>query len=315
MRIVVIGGTGHVGSYLVPQLVAAGHTVINVSRQARSAYFAHPAWADVTQINLDRTSLESDGAFGAAIANLQPDIVIDMICFHPDSAAQLVHALKGHVRQYLQCGSMWVHGYGVELPVHEAQERRPLCDYGKQKLAIEAYLLKAAREEGFPATVLHPGHIVGKGWAPVNPAGNLNLDVFHRLAKGEPITLPDLGLYLLHHVHADDVVQAFQLAIRHPDKAIGEAFQVVSPAALSMRGYAEAVADWFGREAKINFQPATEWLTTLSQQDAAISWDHMTHSIVGSIEKARRLLQYEPQYSSLDAIKESIQYLIPEIFA
>jgi nucleoside-diphosphate-sugar epimerase len=41
----------------------------------------------------------------------------------------------------------------------------------------------------------------------------------------------------------------------------------------------------------------------------------MTHSIVGSIEKARRLLQYEPRYSSLDAIKESIQYLLPELFA
>lgn len=315
MRIVVIGGTGHVGSYLVPQLVTEGHTVVNVSRQARRAYFAHPAWADVTQINLDRTSLEADGAFGTAIANLQPDIVIDMVCFYPESAAQMVKALNGRIRQYLQCGSMWVHGYGVELPVQEAQERRPLCDYGKQKLAIEAYLLKAAQEEGFPATVLHPGHIVGRGWAPVNPAGNLNLDVFRQLAKGEPITLPDLGLYLLHHVHADDVAQAFQLAIRHPDKAIGEAFQVVSPAALTLRGYAEAVAGWFGREAKIDFHPATEWLKTLAEHDAAISRDHMTHSIVGSIEKARRLLQYEPRYSSLAAINESIQYLLPEIFA
>lgn len=315
MRIVVIGGTGHVGSYLVPQLVAAGHAVINVSRQARSVYFAHPAWSAVTQVNLDRTSLEANSAFGAAIAELQPDIVIDMICFHPDSAAQMVQALKGRIRQYLQCGSMWVHGYGVELPVHESQERRPLCDYGKQKLAIEQYLLKAAREEGFPATVLHPGHIVGRGWAPVNPAGNLNLDVFRQLAKGEPITLPDLGLYLLHHVHADDVAQAFQLAIQYPETAIGEAFQVVSPAAVTLRGYAEAVAGWFGKEAKINFQPAAEWLKTVSEQDAAISWDHMTHSIVGSIDKARRLLQYEPRYSSLAAIKESIQQLLPEIFA
>lgn len=315
MRIVVIGGTGHVGSYLVPQLVAAGHMVINVSRQARSAYFAHRAWAAVTQINLDRTALEANGSFGEAIAGLQPDIVIDMICFHPDSAVQLVQALKGRIRQYLQCGSMWVHGYGVELPVHEAQERRPLCEYGKQKLAIEEYLLKAAREVGFPATVLHPGHIVGQGWAPVNPAGNLNLEVFGKLAKGEQITLPDLGLYLLHHVHADDVAQAFQLAIQHPETAIGEAFQIVSPAALTLRGYSEAVAGWFGQEAQIHFKPAAEWLETLPDQDAAISWDHMTHSIAGSIEKAKRLLHYEPRYSSLEAIRESIAYLLPELFA
>jgi len=31
-RIVVIGGSGHVGSYLVPALVELGHDVVNVSR-------------------------------------------------------------------------------------------------------------------------------------------------------------------------------------------------------------------------------------------------------------------------------------------
>jgi nucleoside-diphosphate-sugar epimerase len=33
MRVIIIGGTGHVGTYLVPYLVEAGHEVINLSRQ------------------------------------------------------------------------------------------------------------------------------------------------------------------------------------------------------------------------------------------------------------------------------------------
>ena len=32
MRVVIIGGSGHVGTYLVPRLVEAGHKVINLSR-------------------------------------------------------------------------------------------------------------------------------------------------------------------------------------------------------------------------------------------------------------------------------------------
>jgi uncharacterized protein YbjT (DUF2867 family) len=32
MRIVVIGGTGHVGSYLVPRLTRNGHEVVSLSR-------------------------------------------------------------------------------------------------------------------------------------------------------------------------------------------------------------------------------------------------------------------------------------------
>ena len=35
MRVVVIGGSGHVGTYLIPRLVAAGHEVVNVSRGQR----------------------------------------------------------------------------------------------------------------------------------------------------------------------------------------------------------------------------------------------------------------------------------------
>jgi uncharacterized protein YbjT (DUF2867 family) len=37
-RVVIIGGSGHVGTYLVPRLVAAGFEVVNVSRGKRAAY-------------------------------------------------------------------------------------------------------------------------------------------------------------------------------------------------------------------------------------------------------------------------------------
>ena len=32
MKVVVVGATGHIGSYLVPRLVAAGHEVVAISR-------------------------------------------------------------------------------------------------------------------------------------------------------------------------------------------------------------------------------------------------------------------------------------------
>ena len=54
MRIVIIGGTGHVGTYLVPRLVLAGHEVISVSRQKREPYSHHPAWQSVKQVVIDR---------------------------------------------------------------------------------------------------------------------------------------------------------------------------------------------------------------------------------------------------------------------
>ena len=41
MRVVVIGGTGHVGTYLLPKLIETGHEVISVSRRKRSPYRPH----------------------------------------------------------------------------------------------------------------------------------------------------------------------------------------------------------------------------------------------------------------------------------
>jgi nucleoside-diphosphate-sugar epimerase len=45
-------------------------------------------------------------------------------------------------------------------------------------------------------------------------------------------------------------------------------------------------------------------------EDAAATWDHIAHSPCCSIEKARRLLGYEPRYDSLQAVCESLQWLI-----
>ena len=44
MRVVIIGGSGHVGTYLVPRLIEAGHEVINISRAQREPYQTHGAW-------------------------------------------------------------------------------------------------------------------------------------------------------------------------------------------------------------------------------------------------------------------------------
>jgi nucleoside-diphosphate-sugar epimerase len=121
-RVVVIGGSGHIGTYLVPRLVSAGYEVVSVSRGERAPYQPNGAWEFVRSVNLSRD-------------------------------------------------------------------------------AEENYLM--AQKNLFPATIIHPGHIVGPGWAPLNPAGHFNPSVFTKLAKGEELSLPNFGLETVHHVHAD----------------------------------------------------------------------------------------------------------------
>ena len=310
MRVVVIGGSGHVGTFLVPRLVEAGHEVVSISRGRREPYRADTAWHSVEQVTLDREAEEAGRNFGERVLALEPDAVVDMICFTPESARRLVEALRGRVRHFLHCGTIWVHGHSTRVPATEDLPRHPFGEYGVRKAGIEAYLLDEARRHGFPATVLHPGHIVGPGWAPLNPAGNFDLGVFERLANGEELILPNLGMETVHHVHADDVAQAFVRALDNWSVAVGESFHVVSPAALTLRGYAEAVAGWFGEKANLRFAPWEEWREGVSKEEAEGTWDHIAHSPNCSIAKARRLLDYQPRYSSLQAVRESLGWLI-----
>ena len=310
MRVVIIGGSGHIGTYLVPRLVEAGHEVINVSRALREPYRPHSAWHLVRQVAADRTAEDAADVFGRRILDLKPDVVIDLICFTLKSAQQLLGCLRGQVQHFLHCGTIWVLGHSVEVPATEETSRQPFGDYGIEKAAIQDYLLDQARRHGVPATVLQPGHIVGPGWIPINPAGNLDPHIFTRLARGEEVTLPNFGMETLHHVHADDVAQSFLRAMANRSGSIGEAFHVVSPAALTLRGYAERVAGWFGQSANLKFLPWDAWRQTVTEESAELTWDHIAHSPNASIAKAQRLLGYQPRFSSLQAIHEAVEALI-----
>jgi nucleoside-diphosphate-sugar epimerase len=309
MKVVVIGGTGHIGTFLIPRLVEAGHEVTVISRQQNTPYQVHAAWKEVHWVTLDRIQLEKSGAFGRAVADLASQIVIDLICFKLESARELVNALQGRLEHYLHCGTIWVHGFKTEVPSEESHPRRPFGEYGIQKAAIEAYLLEEVDQKRFPVTVLHPGHIVGPGWVPINPVGNLNRQVFSKLANGEEVLMPNQGMETLHHVHADDVAGGFMQALLNREQAVGESFHTLSEKALTLRGYAEAVAGWHGQKAILRFVPWEEFRQSVSEEDARFSWDHLLHSSIGSIEKARRLLNYRPKYSSLEAVQQSLTWL------
>lgn len=309
MRVVVIGATGHVGGYLVPRLVAAGHEVVAISRGKRAPYRDHPAWDQVSRVTADRDAEDEAGTFGGRIVDLGPDAVIDLLCFTPESAQQLVDALRGRVQILLHCGTIWVHGQAVEVPVTEDAVRRPFGDYGVAKAAIEQLLLRETRNGGLRTTILHPGHISGPGWAIINPAGNLDLDVWTKLATGAQLTLPNFGLETVHHVHPDDVAQSFELALHRQSASVGESFHVVSDRALTLRGFAEAVAGWFGQQADLRFVPFEQFRQENKPEDADATLDHISHSPSLSIEKARRLLGFQPRYTSLQAAAEAVQWL------
>jgi len=311
MKILVIGGTGHIGSYLVPRLVRAGHEVTVIARRAQPQYTdVRLGWPRVTWVEADRLAEEQAGTWAARLAGLEADVVVDLICFTPEQNRVVVEAFQGRITHFLHCGTIWAYGAPDARPYRESDPRRPISDYGVRKAQIEAELQSLWRTTGFPVTVIHPGHISGRKWLPIDPQGTRNgIEVYGKLARGEVVYLPAPGQQTLHHVHGDDVAQLFALAITQREAALGQSFSAVAPQALSLIGCCRCVASLFGQEPNL----ALVDHATMEQQLGA-AWaatqDHIMHSPCCSIEHGQRLLGYQPRYTTEQIYAECLEYLL-----
>lgn len=307
MKVVVTGGCGHIGTYLVPMLIHAGYEVISITRGNSKPYEYDPTWEKAETVQMDRTK-EPD--FAGKIAAMEPDIVVDLINFDLKDTIAMADALKNtRCSHYLFCSSCWAHGRAQVLPFDpDDLKKEPLDEYGKQKFASETYLKDLYRREGFPATVIMPGQISGPGWTIMNPWANKTVLPFQKIADGEQIFLPNFGMETLHHVHGYDVAQCFFQAITHRSQALGEAFDAVSGGSITLYGYARMMYEFFGKEPKIGFLPWKEWCDYVEDpKECEDTYYHITRSGFYTLEKEKRLLDYQPRYTNVDTIKIAVQ--------
>lgn len=312
MRVLIIGGTGHIGSYLVPRLLAEGHQVAVVARHPRPQYAEERlGWGQVQWVLADRRAEEEAGTWAGRLRGLEADAVVDLICYTPEQNQLVVDAFRGRIAHLLHCGTIWAYGPTERAPYEEHFPRRPIGEYGINKAAIEAQLVGAWQAEGFPATLIHPGHICGRPWLPIDPQGARNgVGIYEKLARGERVYLPDTGLATLHHVHADDVAQLFCLALRHRQQALGESFSAVAPYAMSLLGCCRVVAGFFGRQANTELVPLPQLRALVGEEAFGTIESHVLHSPCSSIEKGRRLLGYSPRYTTEQIFAECVEFLL-----
>lgn len=307
MKAVVLGASGHIGTYLIPMLADAGYDVVTITRGQAKPYEWNPAWGKVSQVIMDRGK-EPD--FEGKIAAMNPDIVVDLINFKLEDTKAMVQALKDtNCIHYLFCSSCWAHGRATMLPFDpDDLKKEPLDEYGKNKFASELYLKDLYCREKFPATIIMPGQISGPGWTIMNPWANKTVRPFQMIANGEEIKLPNFGMETLHHVHGYDVAQCFFKAITHRNQALGETFDAASGGSITLYGYAELMYEFFGQEPKIGFLPWEEWCRYVGdQKECEDSYYHMARSGFYSIAKEEKLLEYHPKYTNVETIKIAVQ--------
>lgn len=310
MKAVVIGAAGHIGTYLVPMLVNAGYDTVAITRKMTQPYEDAPAWHTVKRELLDR---ENDPDFIRKLSAMEPDIIIDLVNFNIRETKKIVEVFQNsNLSHYLYCSSCWAHGMAETVPFDpDDQRKEPLDNYGKDKFASEMYLKEQHRQTGFPATIIMPGQISGPGWTIINPWGNTSMRVFQDIADGKEVALPNFGQEILHHVHGYDVAQVFFKAVTHRNQALGETFDAEAATHITLYGFAKHLYKYFGREPKITFLPWPEWCKYEGNpEECDHTYYHIVRSGVFSIEKAKRLLEYQPKYTCVETIDLAVKSYI-----
>ena len=308
MKVVVIGGTGHIGTFLIPMLVNAGYETIYITRGKRQPYVDDPAWKKAKQVIIDR---KTDQDFVQKVIEMNPDIIVDLINYNIEDTKKIVEAIQKSscCTHYLYCSSIWSQGRSEVLPLgRDSLKKEPVCDYGKDKYESEKYLIEKYRKEKFPMTIISPGQISGPGWDIINPWGGIEHRPFQLIADGETIFLPNFGQETIHHIHGEDVAQLFFKAIINRNQALGEVFNAVSGGSITLYGYAKLLYDYFGKEPKIEFKPWNEFCEYVgNKKETDLAYLHLIRSGYFNYEKEEKLLGLRPKHTNVETIKAAVK--------
>ena len=303
MRILVAGATGAVGLQLVPQLIAAGHSVVGTTRTPAKAEIirrmgAEPAIAD----GLDALAIRD------AVIAAKPDVVIDQMTDlgavtdlrHFDRAFATTNRLRTEGTDFLLaaareagvkrfiaqsfCG--WTYGRGGEAIKTEADELDPDPPEELRRTLqaiqhLEDAVTGSANPEGI---VLRYGSFYGPD------TGMLSRAMIDQLRRRR-VPLIGGGVGQWSFIHVDDAASATVAAIERGRP--GEIYNIVDDEPADVSEWLPALAILVGARPPIRV-PA--WLGRLFAGEHLVSM--MTEVRGGSNAKARRELGWRPAHPS-----------------
>lgn len=228
-NILVLGGSGFVGSALIPKLLKGEHTVTVLNRGTKTLQ-------GVIQIKADRNSKE---ALAAAMRQLPDEIQFDAVI---DTSSYTLMQTQTAFELLAPKTKHWIHL--STAAVYKETEAFPKEDfpiggakvwgtYGVEKAAIDHFLLH--QQQQLPATLLRPPYVYGPN--------NDNLRerfVWSRALQYQSIFVPADGTTLIQFLHVDDLADALVLCALTPTQQ-SAAYNIASEEKVSLRQWVAAV--------------------------------------------------------------------------
>ena len=301
MHVLVIGGTGHVGRFLVPELVREGYEV-SVLHSGRTPVPDRPEWSAVKEIRCDYAREKIDPKH----LGIRPQVVVDF----PGHLGRTVEAFADIAEHLIACGSIWMYGKPTVVPTPECFFSPCFSEGYARRFEEMQSLFERFHDSGPAFTTIMPPNICGPGKIPLEGMGGRSIEVHKAHARGEEVPLPAGPKALVGPCDAEDIAHCFALAIENRDAARGQMFNVGSAYALTAPAFIAALGQAHGASIPIRWVSWEEYVTQISPDPGAYS--HFEFHMCPDISRARRLLGYEPKYTPEETIERAVRWMRDE---
>ncbi len=313
----VTGGAGFLGINLVRYLLARGHEVVSLD----VADFSYPERGLITEIKAD---VRDQAAVERAMQGI--DIVVHTAAALPlyspediystdiDGLRNVLDAAQAQqVERVVHISSTAVYGIPDHHPLYEHDRLQGVGPYGEAKVQAEA-LCDVYRARGMCIPVIRPKSFVGPERLGV-------FALFYDWAKdGKNFPVPGSGNNRYQLLDVEDLCDAIYLAATLPCERVNDVFNIGAKEFTTLREDYQAVLDAAGFGARMVSIPAAPAIWMLRALEAVhlsplYKWvyETVTEDSFVSIEKAERVLGYQPKFSNKQALVRNYQWYLENL--
>lgn len=291
MKILVIGGTGFIGTHLVNKLVQAGHQVVIVARGQTQVTFAQ-----VPMLHLNRKDIIR---FQRSFYQENFDAIYDLVAYAPRDIIQ-IGAVFPYALRYIMVSTAAVYGAADSKDIGETTPPAPIPwhDYGRNKLLAEQELVR------FPHLawiIVRPCVVYGPGDTHEPRASYF----FKRISHDLPLVIPGNESIQNNDVYVEDLAELLLMCLQMPPKTIVNAAGI----AFTWPEYVRTLAEAMGKS-----MPSCKFLNLSldnfrrSPYCHEIRFDHNAfYDFVLNTSLARKL-GWLPRYSLRDGLANTWQW-------
>ena len=243
MKVLFIGGTGNISTYVSKLCVQKGIELFLLNRGIRKV--------EIPGVKIINGDISKPDQIISLLKDYKWDAVVNWIAFNLNDIERDINLFSNKTKQYIFISSASAYQKPPSHPVitESTPLYNPYWDYSQNKIACEERLNHEYQNKNFPITIVRPS-LTYDTVLPVIMGGWTEYTIIDRIRKGKEIVVHGDGTSLWVVTHAEDFAKGFVGLLGH-QQAIGHSFHITSDEVLTWDQIYLALAEAVGVEANI----------------------------------------------------------------